>query len=150
VLGLLDELGRHGVPTALVSSSYRRLVDTVMSQLPSGAMTTSVAGDEVAHPKPHPAPYLRALDLLAVPAEATVVLEDSPTGARAGQAAGCTVVVVPDLAALPADHGWQVVDGLAALDVARLTSLLGRDGREHVEVGGPAGRQDRGEHPHEG
>jgi HAD superfamily hydrolase (TIGR01509 family) len=149
-VALLDALHRHGVPTALVSSSYRRLVDTVLAQLPSGAMTASVAGDEVSHTKPHPAPYLRALSLLAVPAEATVVLEDSPTGAQAGQAAGCAVVVVPDLAVMPADHGWHVVESLTDLDVARLTSLLGGDGRQDVEVGGTAGREDRSEHSHDG
>jgi HAD superfamily hydrolase (TIGR01509 family) len=149
-LTLLDELGQHGVPSALVSSSHRRLVDVVLDQLPSGAMAASVAGDEVAHTKPHPAPYLRALRLLDVQAEATVVLEDSPTGARAGQSAGCTVVVVPDLAPMPADHAWHEVESLAALDVTRLASLLGGDGREDVEVGRATSRKDGREHPHQG
>jgi HAD superfamily hydrolase (TIGR01509 family) len=149
-LTLLAELGRHGVPTAIVSSSHRRLVDTVVDQLPTGSITTSVAGDEVTQTKPHPAPYLRALKLLDVPATETVVLEDSPTGARAGHAAGCTVVVVPDLVELPPDHRWHEVESLAVLDVARLTSLLRRDGSQHVEVGGTASGQDRGEHTDEG
>ncbi|MGA7688595.1 MAG: HAD family phosphatase [Jiangellales bacterium] len=147
---LLDELGRYGVPTALVSSSHRRLVDVVLGQLPPGAMAASVAGDEVGHTKPHPAPYLRALRLLGVRAEETVVLEDSPTGARSGQSAGCTVVVVPDLAPMPGDHAWHEVESLAALDVARLGSLLGGDGRKDVEVGGTTSRKDGREHPHQG
>jgi hypothetical protein len=50
----------------------------------------------------------------------------------------------------PADHGWHVVESLTDLDVARLTSLLGGDGRQDVEVGGTAGREDRSEHSHDG
>lgn len=149
-LALLDELGRHGVPAGLVSSSHRRLVDTVLRQLPDATMAASVAGDEVRHTKPHPAPYLQAMDLLGVAAERTVVLEDSVTGAQAGHAAGCTVVVVPDLAALPAEHEWYLVESLALLNLPRLAALLGRDRGEHVEVGGPARRQDRGEHADQG
>ena len=149
-LALVDELGRHGVPTGLVSSSHRRLMDTVLRQLPEGAMATSVAGDEVTHTKPHPAPYLRAMDLLGVAAERTVVLEDSATGARAGRAAGCTVVVVPDVGVLPAEHDWYLAESLAMLDVPGLVALLRRDRGEHVEVGGSARRQDRGKHADQG
>jgi HAD superfamily hydrolase (TIGR01509 family) len=149
-LALIAELGQHGVPAALVSSSHRRLVDVVLGQLPSGAMAASVAGDEVSHTKPHPAPYLRALHLLDVRAETAVVLEDSPTGARSGHSAGCTVVVVPDLAPMPAEHAWHEVESLAALDVTRLVSLLGGDGREDVEVGRATRWKDGREHPHQG
>jgi len=126
---LMAELATDGVGVGVVSSSYRRLVDTVLAQLPAGIVGTSVAGDEVTRGKPHPEPYLHALDRLGLPPDGVVVLEDSPTGAAAGAAAGCTVVVVPDLAPLPATHSWRVADSLAALSPAGLASLLGRDRR---------------------
>ena len=40
-------------------------------------------------PKPDPEPFLTACRLLNARPEATWVIEDSPTGARAGLAAGC-------------------------------------------------------------
>lgn len=121
---LVTRLMEHTVPTALVSSSVRRLVDVVLAQFPDTAFTTSVAGDEVARGKPHPDPYLEGLRLLGVPAQGAVVLEDSPTGAAAGQAAGCAVVVVPDRAPLPQSHPWTVVDTLESVDPAWLTQRL--------------------------
>lgn len=123
---LLGDLAAHGVPTALVSSSYRRLVDVVLAQLCDQAPAVSVAGDEVERGKPHPEPYERALTLLGASASHVVVLEDSPTGATAGTAAGCAVVVVPDLAPLPPEHPWTVVDSLDRVDVALLESLTTR------------------------
>lgn len=125
-LRLLGDLAAHRVPTALVSSSYRRLVDVVLAQLSGRAPAVSVAGDEVSHGKPHPEPYERALHLLGASAEHAVVLEDSPTGATSGRAAGCAVVVVPDLAVLPPAHPWTVVDSLERIDVAFLENLTTR------------------------
>jgi HAD superfamily hydrolase (TIGR01509 family) len=142
---LLASLREEGVQTALVSSSYRRLVDVVAGSAPASTFTVTVAGDEVPRGKPHPDPYLRAMDLLGVAASECVVLEDSPTGARAGAAAGCRVVVVPDRAPLPVDHDWVVASSLTEVSVDLLRGLLGGDGGEHVEAGGPAGRDDRGE-----
>ena len=123
---LLADLGAHGVPTALVSSSYRRLVDVVLAQLAAQAPAVSVAGDEVSRGKPHPEPYERALALLGASADRAVVLEDSPTGATAGDAAGCAVVVVPDLAPLPPAHPWTVVDSLERVDIGLLERLATR------------------------
>lgn len=131
-VSLLRSLREQGVPTALVSSSYRRLVDVVAGSAPGSTFTVTVAGDEVARGKPHPEPYLRAASLLGVAAHDCVVLEDSPTGARAGTAAGCRVVVVPDLAPLPVDHDWAVVPSLTEVSVDLLRGLLGGDRGEHV------------------
>jgi HAD superfamily hydrolase (TIGR01509 family) len=121
---LLGELRTHGIRTGLVSSSYRRLVDVVLAQLPRDTFAVSLAGDEVVRGKPDPEPYLRALALLKCPPARAVVLEDSPAGATAAAAAGCTVVLVPDLAELPAEHGWLEVAGLSEVTLAWLRGLL--------------------------
>src|SRR5512135_391725 len=92
---LLDAVAAAGVPTALVSSSYRRLVDAALDVLGRDRFDATVAGDEVGEAKPHPEPYLTAAGRLGVAATACVVLEDSETGARAGVAAGCATVLVP-------------------------------------------------------
>jgi beta-phosphoglucomutase-like phosphatase (HAD superfamily) len=60
---LLDALRAEGVPLALVSSSYRVLVDAVLAQ-GVGPFDVTVAGDEVRAGKPHPEPYLTAVERL--------------------------------------------------------------------------------------
>ncbi|MCP6318820.1 HAD family hydrolase, partial [Klebsiella pneumoniae] len=61
----------------------------------------SVCGDEVPAGKPDPAPYLRAAELLGLDPAQCLAVEDSPTGAAAADAAGCTVLVVPSLVDVP-------------------------------------------------
>ena len=95
-LELLADLQAHGIPCALVTMSYRRFVQPVLDTLPAGTFRVVVTGDAVTQGKPHPEPYLKAAALLGVsPAEA-LAIEDSNTGARSAEAAGCTVLVVPN------------------------------------------------------
>lgn len=97
---LLSALAAAGVPTALVSSSYRVLVDAALRGLAAAApghrFAVTVAGDEVTHGKPAPEPYLRAAAALGADPGRCVVLEDSAAGVAAGAAAGCVCVYVPD------------------------------------------------------
>ncbi len=60
-----------------------------------------MCGDEVPEGKPDPAPYLRAAELLGVEPAECLAVEDSPTGAAAAEAAGCTVLVVPSITTVP-------------------------------------------------
>ncbi len=128
--GLVVQPGAHelygaccaaGVATALVSSSYRVLVDAVVGQL-RWRFDVTVAGDEVAVGKPHPEPYLRAAALLGLSPRDCVVLEDSRAGAESGLAAGCHVVVVPSSTDAATDPRWRTVASLAELDLAALVS----------------------------
>jgi HAD superfamily hydrolase (TIGR01509 family) len=123
-LDLLETLHVAAVPTALVSSSFRVLVDAVLDTLGVARFATSVAGDEVAHGKPHPEPYLTACSRLGVEPQRCVVLEDSEAGLRSGEAAGCVVVGVPDTAPLAVGPGRTIVGSLTELNVERLTGLV--------------------------
>ncbi|HUR14548.1 MAG TPA: HAD family phosphatase [Mycobacteriales bacterium] len=124
---LLGELAAAGVPTALVSSSYRVLVDAVL-QHGIGPFRTTVAGDEVTHGKPHPEPYLLAAARLEVDPARCVVLEDSPAGVASGEAAGCVVVAVPSVPGVELESapGRLVVPTLAGVGVAELRVLVPR------------------------
>jgi HAD superfamily hydrolase (TIGR01509 family) len=122
---LLAALRTEGVPMALVSSSYRVLVDAVLSH-GFADFDVTVAGDEVLRGKPDPEPYLTATDQLGVEPAACVVLEDSPPGVASGEAAGCAVVAVPSVAGVaitPASRR-AVVRSLAEVDVALLRALV--------------------------
>ena len=121
---LLSELRAAEIPCALVSASYRILLDAALARLPQGTFQVSVAGDEVTNGKPHPEPYERACRALGVDARHCVVLEDSETGARSGNAAGAVVVAVPNQMPVSAAPRRVHVTSLAELDVPALTRLL--------------------------
>ena len=141
VAELLAALRSAGVPVALVSSSYRVLVDAVLGH-GTGPFDVTLSGDEVVHGKPHPEPYLRAAQLLGVEPAACVVLEDSPSGVASGEAAGCAVVAVPSVpgVALAPAPRRLVVDSLMQVDLAVLGALAspGGSGRSATEAAAPA------------
>jgi HAD superfamily hydrolase (TIGR01509 family) len=102
---LLADLRAHGVRCALVTMSYRRFVEPILRVLPADTFEVVVTGDAVTQGKPHPEPYRKAAALLGVSPEDTVAIEDSNTGARSAEAAGCTVLVVPNhVPVLPGDR----------------------------------------------
>ena len=122
---LLAELGRLGVPCALVTMSYRVLAEAVIAQLPPQTFAAVLTGDEVAHGKPHPEPYLAAAAQLGVDPRRCVVIEDSPTGAASGLAAEARVVAVPNAVAPSPEPGMVVIDSLAGVGAADLLPLFG-------------------------
>ena len=131
-LDLLDAAVGADVPQAVVSSSYRPLVDACLAQLDLRGdgrrrFSTSLAGDEVRDGKPAPEAYLTAADRLGVRAQDCVVLEDSPSGVAAGLAAGCAVLAVPEVTELPpapAHARRRVVTSLADVDLDDLAALV--------------------------
>lgn len=126
---LLARLAAAGTPLALVSSSYRVLVDAVLAH-GFGPFAVTVAGDEVARGKPDPQPYLVAAARLGVDPAGAVVLEDSPAGVASGLAAGCAVLAVPSVpgVAFPPHPRLQVAAELTGVTPADLAALAARGG----------------------
>lgn len=127
-LELLGGLCAAGIPTALVTGSFRRIADVVVARIPFEAFDVVVAGDEVIRGKPDPEAYLRAAALLGVDAVDCVVIEDSVAGVRAGVAAGASVIAVPFYVDIPVGPAWTVWESLAGRDASALVSLF-RTGR---------------------
>lgn len=121
-LELLDELRSRGVATALVSSSWRALVDAAL-RVVGPRFDVTLAGDEVTHAKPHPEPYLTACARLGVTADRAVVLEDAMSGVLSAEAAGCAVVAVPFVAPIDPQPGRWVVPALTDIDPDWLLAL---------------------------
>ncbi|POM22235.1 2-deoxyglucose-6-phosphate phosphatase [Actinomadura rubteroloni] len=121
---LLAEVRAAGVPAALVSSSHRRLIEPVLDAIGREHFAVTVAGDEVARTKPDPEPYRTAAARLGADPRACVVLEDSPNGLAAAEAAGCATVAVPSLLPVAAAPGRTVVASLRDVDLAFLRSLV--------------------------
>lgn len=121
---LLDEVNAAGLPCALVSSTHRVLMEHALDGMGHDRFTVTIAGDEVARPKPHPEPYLTATGLLGVDPRRCVVLEDSPNGAAAGTAAGCHVVAVPSVVPVDTAPRRTIAGSLREIDLDRLRALV--------------------------
>ena len=125
VADLVAALSSAGVPTALVSSSYRVLVDAVLAH-GIGPFDLTLSGDEVTHGKPHPEPYLTAAARLGVDPTRCVALEDSPAGVASAEDAGCAVVAVPSVHGVGFEGTGRrlVLESLADLTLSDLSALL--------------------------
>lgn len=123
-LELLTELRAHGIKTALVTMSMRRMATAVADSIGFPAFDVVVAGDDVSKGKPHPEPYLRAAELLGVPASDCVAIEDSRTGVASAEAAGCFTIGVPHLAEIPAGPSRTIVNSLVELNLTRLQQMM--------------------------
>ncbi|MEV0399488.1 HAD family phosphatase [Actinoallomurus sp. NPDC050550] len=121
---LLDEVRAAGLPSALVSSTHRALMEYALDGLGRDSFTVTVAGDEVSRTKPHPEPYLAATRLLDVDPRRCVALEDSLNGATSGAAAGCHVVAVPSVVPIDEAPRRTVVTSLREIDLERLRTLI--------------------------
>jgi HAD superfamily hydrolase (TIGR01509 family) len=120
-LELLAELKDAGVPSAVVTMSVRRMAERVASAAPAGSFAGIVAGDEVAHSKPHPEPYLRGAQLMGAAPQDCVAIEDSRPGLESAAAAGAVCVGVPLHVALPEDTAytlWDTLSGKTLLDIS--------------------------------
>ncbi len=92
VRALLDSLP----PTrwAIVTSATRRLLIGRLQAAGLPIPDRIISADDVVHGKPDPEPYRRGAALLSVPAGDCIVVEDAPSGVRAGVDAGCRVLGV--------------------------------------------------------
>lgn len=116
---LHDELTAAHVPQALVSNSWRHLMESALADVHT-SFDVIIAGDEVESPKPDPMPYLLAAHRLGATLQRTVVIEDSPTGVQAGLAAGAWVIGVPHVGELPAHERLLTVSSLTEVSLATI------------------------------
>lgn len=121
---LLQELRDAGVPTALVTMSLREMALEVADNIGFPAFDVVIAGDDVTHPKPHPAPYIAGLDALGVPAQGSVGIEDSLTGVASARAAGLATIGVPHMISLDESDAHVVWPSLHGRQIADLRALI--------------------------
>ena len=124
VAHLLRSVRESGLPTALVSSSSRPLVNAVLAAIGSEWFDRTISADDVLQHKPDPLPYLQAAGELGIDPAWSFVIEDSPTGAAAATAAGAFVLAVEHLAAIEPLPRRVVIDTLAGLDVSTMAELF--------------------------
>jgi phosphoglycolate phosphatase len=87
----LDEL--HPLPLGVCTNKPRPITDLVLANLGLGRRFAAVvAGGDTPHPKPHPAPLLRAAAELGVEPSSLVVVGDGPQDVECGRAVGARTV----------------------------------------------------------
>ncbi|USD67352.1 HAD family phosphatase [Vibrio sp. SCSIO 43136] len=95
---LLNAIKAKGLATAIITSSKRDDVEHNFANTPYlSQFDLLITAEDVEHGKPAPDGYLLACKHLGLPADHCLVLEDSNNGVKAGHAAGCHVIMVPDL-----------------------------------------------------
>lgn len=82
-----------GYPLALCTNKARRTTDAVLRELDLARhFRVVVAGDDLAHRKPHPLPLEHVARSLGVPATALVMVGDGPQDVECGHAVGAHTV----------------------------------------------------------
>ncbi len=98
IMEMLDWLEVRKLPKAVATSTRRHIA---LHHLEMAGLLHRfefvVGGDEVTNPKPAPDIYRNVVSRFQLPTNACVVFEDSDYGAQAAHAAGCRLVIIPDL-----------------------------------------------------
>jgi beta-phosphoglucomutase len=84
-----------GLKTALVSSTSAYTLELIDKYFDvTRLFDLLVTEKDTVHHKPHPEPYLKALETLPASIESTIVIEDSPNGILSAKQAGCKVFAI--------------------------------------------------------
>lgn len=126
LLTLLDYLREKGYRYTVSTSSHEQ--DARRNFALAGIsdyFAAIVCGDMIARSKPAPDIYLKACEVLQLPPDQCLALEDSPLGLQAAYAAGLHPVLIPDLAEVDAATEKLVYAKVDTL--ADVITLLERD-----------------------
>ena len=95
---ILDFFKRNSIKMAVASSSRMEQIESNLNIAGiKDYFDAVVSGTEVSHGKPAPDIFLYAAKKIGCSPEECFVFEDSENGIKAGHAAGCITVMIPDL-----------------------------------------------------
>ena len=110
LIALLARLGERSLPLAVATSSGRAYAERLLTAHGfSDRFGFVLASEDVSVGKPDPEIYRKAVERFGLPADAVLVLEDSPAGLAAAKGAGTFAVGVP--------HEHSPAEGLHAADL---------------------------------
>ena len=97
VFTTLEFLKQKSIPMAIASSSFMRLIETVVERLDlRGYFELLYSAEYEPFGKPHPGVYISAAQKLGIAPQKCLVIEDSMRGVLAAKAAEMFCVAVPD------------------------------------------------------
>lgn len=89
VTEILVFLKSKGVLMAIVTGASRERLQQSLQDSLSIFFDAIVTSDDVLNPKPNPESYLKAVNLIGIPADNCIVIENAILGIKAAKAAGC-------------------------------------------------------------
>ena len=93
LMKLLAEADRANIPMVAVTNAPRPNAEMLLSGLGiTHRFKAVIIGDELAHGKPHPMPYLEGLRALGAVAAGSVAFEDSRSGIQSATAVGIATI----------------------------------------------------------
>lgn len=109
---ILSYLRDQGIKIAVASSNSHAQIEKNLRLAGIREYFDAIAGgDEVENSKPAPDIFLLAAGRLGCAPEECYVFEDGTNGLRAGAAAGCTTIMIPDLTP-PTEELRAICDGV--------------------------------------
>jgi HAD superfamily hydrolase (TIGR01509 family) len=131
LMTLLDWADRAGVLMAAVTNAPRLNAEMVLSRLGiRHRFKALVIGDELAHGKPHPLPYLEGMRLIGAKPEVSVAFEDSRAGVLSATAAGiATAGIRTSVSHADLTAAGAVISAADFADPALLTFVAAKLGR---------------------
>lgn len=97
LIELLTALRERGIPIAIATGTRRVYAQDMLARAGVAAFIDAmVCGDEVVACKPDPEIFVKAAELIGVPPQECIVLEDSFNGIIAAHAAGAQPIMIPD------------------------------------------------------
>ena len=124
-LELQKDVFSKGLSTALVTASPQAMFNFVNSRLKlTSIFKTVIYGGMTKDQKPHPAPYLLAMDRLNSSPSETVIIEDSVHGLQSARDSGAVVIGIRG--SIPEENlsiAHHIVSRLSELNVQSLTEI---------------------------
>lgn len=116
-VALLHAVRKRKLRTALATMSERRHVLKILDAIGlSDSFECIITGEDVSHGKPDPEIYRFVSQQLKVPPSECLVIEDSPSGIRAGLSAGMRVIAVTTPFSRNKVHAADILDNKWVVD----------------------------------
>ena len=91
---ILMELREKGTLTALVTSSHSDILASILPQDLVELFDCVITGDSVTRRKPHPDPYLKAIEALGLGTDSCLAIENAPAGIESAKRAGLKCIAI--------------------------------------------------------
>ncbi len=91
---ILSTLLGMDASTALVTSSHREILNSILPKEILAYFNCVITGDSVERRKPYPDPYLKAIEALGATPDEAVAIENAPSGILSAKQAGASCIAI--------------------------------------------------------
>ena len=126
VRALIEDLRRHDIQLVVASSASKATIARVFDRFGLDPyFAHRVSGEDFAESKPHPAIFLRAVELAGTPITECLVIEDAANGIAAAKAAGiyCIAYASPHSEGQNLHQADRIIRDFAELSAAGIEGI---------------------------